>query len=58
MPKKKDKDRLRTVMFSYVGTDQEFDRFLKMMLHNYLSVDQPYTQLAQKIVDNVEFKSV
>ena len=28
---------------AYVGTDAQFNEFLKMMLHDYLAVDNPYT---------------
>ena len=39
---RKRKENISEVMFSYVGTDEQFDEFLKMLVHDYLSVDQPY----------------
>ena len=42
MNHKRNTDRLAAVTFTYVGTDQEFDEFLKMLIHDYLAVDKPY----------------
>ena len=42
MDHKQNTDRLSSVTFTYVGTDQKFDEFLKMLIHDYLAVDQPY----------------
>jgi hypothetical protein len=42
MRTKNNTDRLGLVMFTYTGTDQDFDEFLKMLIHDYLAVDQPY----------------
>ena len=42
-------------MFSYIGTDAQFDEFLKMLVHDYLSVDQPYTKSQEDFVDHVDF---
>ena len=38
---RKRKENISEVTFSYVGTDEQFDEFLKMLVHDYLSVDQP-----------------
>ena len=38
----------------YVGTDEQFNEFLKMLLHDYLSVDQPYTKSQEDFVDHVD----
>ena len=35
-------ERLGSVTYTYVGTDQEFDEILKMLIHDYLAVDLPY----------------
>lgn len=35
-------ERLGSVTYTYIGTDQEFDEFLKMLVHDYLAVDQVY----------------
>ena len=36
---RKRKENISEVMFSYVGTDEQFDDFLKMLVHDYLSVN-------------------
>lgn len=45
---------IASVMYSYVGTDDQFDDFLKMMIHDYLSVDNPYTNQITDFVGKVE----
>ena len=42
MNHKRNTDRLAAVTLTDVGTDQEFDEFLKMLIHDYLAVDLPY----------------
>ena len=49
---RKRKENISEVMFSYIGTDAQFDEFLKMLVHDYLSVDQPYTTSQENFVDN------
>ena len=49
---RKRKENISEVMFSYIGTDEQFDEFLKMLVHDYLSVDQPYTKLQEDSVGN------
>ena len=39
----KKRNNISEVSFTYVGTDEQFNEFLKMMLHDYLAVDNPYT---------------
>ena len=39
----KKRNNISEVSFTYVGTDDQFNEFLKMMLHDYLAVDSPYT---------------
>ena len=42
-------------MFSYVGNDTQFDAFLKMLIHDYLAVDNPFVQAEeQQVVGLVE----
>ena len=48
------KENIAEVTFSYVGTDEQFNEFLKMLVHDYLSVDQPYTKLQEDFVDHVD----
>ena len=49
---RKRKETISEVTFSYIGTDAQFDEFLKMLVHDYLSVDQPYTTSQENFVDN------
>lgn len=51
---KRKREIISSVMFTYVGSDKDFDAFLKMLIHDYLSADQPYMLLEQKTVDKVE----
>ena len=51
---RKRKENISEVMFSYIGTDAQFDEFLKMLVHDYLSVDQPYTTSQENFVDHVD----
>ena len=51
---RKRKDNISEVTFSYIGTDAQFDEFLKMLVHDYLSVAQPYTKLQEDFVDHVD----
>ena len=39
----KKRNNISEVSFTYVGTDAQFNEFLKMMIHDYLAVDNPYT---------------
>ena len=43
---RKRKDNISEVTFSYIGTDAQFDEFLKIVVHDYLSVDQPAYKVA------------
>ena len=46
---RKRKENISEVMFSYIGTDAQFDEFLKMLVHDYLSVDR-HIQSRRKIL--------
>ena len=54
MSRKKKESNIASVMYSYTGTDDQFDEFLKMILHDYLAVDNPYTNQEPDFVGNVE----
>ena len=54
MGRKKKESNIASVMYSYVGTDDQFDEFLKLMLHDYLAVDNPYTNQPTDFVAKVE----
>ena len=54
MGRKRKESNIASVMYSNVGTDDQFDDFLKMMIHDYLSVDHPYTNRTADFVVKVE----
>lgn len=54
MGRKRKEANIASVMYSYVGTDDQFDDFLKMMIHDYLSVDHPYTNQPADFVAKAE----
>ena len=54
MGRKKKESNIASVMYSYVGTDNQFDEFLKLMLHDYLAVDNPYTNQVPDFVGKIE----
>ncbi len=44
------KERLASVMFTYIGTDEQFTEFLKMLIHDYLGagkVERPIEENCQ-----------
>lgn len=47
MARNRQKSPITNVLFSYVGTDAQFDEFLKLMLHDYLAADNPYANRHQ-----------
>ena len=51
---RKRKETISEVTFSYIGTDEQFDEFLKLMIHDYLAVDNPYTNQTTDFVGKVE----
>ena len=51
---RKRKDNISEVTFSYIGTDAQFAEFLKMLVHDSLSVAQPYTKSQEDFVDHVD----
>lgn len=38
----KKRNNISEVSFTYIGTDDQFNDFLKMILHDYLAMDNPY----------------
>lgn len=54
MARSNKKRSISHVMYSYVGTDAQFDEFLKMIIHDYLAVDDPYNDGQATFVDNAE----
>ena len=54
MGRKRKESNIASVMYSYVGTDDQCDDFLKMVIHDYLSVDHPYTNRTADFVVKVE----
>jgi hypothetical protein len=58
MARKVKKYPVRFVRFSYVGTDNNFNKFLKTVLRDYLSADIYAAHSDPKFVEKVENKSV
>ena len=38
----KKRNNISEVSFTYIGADDQFNDFLKMILHDYLAMDNPY----------------
>ena len=38
----KKRNNVTEVTFTYVGTDEQFNDFLKLVLHDYFAADHPY----------------
>lgn len=45
---------ITTVLFSYTGTDAQFDQFLKAVVNDYCKVDHPGLPSEKPIVGSVE----
>ena len=39
MPKRESQTKISYVSFAYVGTDNDFNRFLKAIIHDYLNAE-------------------
>ena len=50
----KKRNNISEVSFTYVGTDAQFNEFLKMMIHDYLAVDNPYVMKETEAVEIAE----
>lgn len=55
---RKKKCNITSVKYSYVGTDAQFDEFLKMIVHDYLAVDHPYNRQEPDFGASVESRTV
>ena len=51
---RKKRPEITSVLFSYVGTDAQFDEFLKGVIHDYLAADHPYAKQEPILMDCVE----
>lgn len=47
MAKKHSTERLDEITFTYIGTDQAFDEFLKRLIQDYLAVDLSHSEGTQ-----------
>ena len=54
----KKRNNISEVSFTYVGTDAQFNAFLKTILHDYLAVDNPYAAENPDAEDSAEEKQV
>ena len=48
------KNPIVSVTFSYVGKDSDFETFLKTIVRDYLSADDPAANPEEDFVDKVE----
>lgn len=48
------KNPIVSVTFTYTGTDADFENFLKIIVRDYLAVDDPAECPQGEIVDKVE----
>ena len=48
------KNPIVSVTFTYTGTDADFENFLKIIVRDYLAVDDPAECPRGEIVDKVE----
>ena len=51
---RKKRSEITSVLFSYVGTDAQFDEFLKGVIHVYLAAVHPYAKQEPILLDGVE----
>ena len=51
---KKIRSEIKSVTFHYTGTKEEFQKFLELLVRDYLRTDDPYTKIQQKSGDLVE----
>ena len=58
MSRRKKKSQITSVLYTYVGTDVQFNEFLRMLLRDYLGADSPYTNLSADSVQRVESEVV
>ena len=54
MQKRRKEAEINSVMFSYVGTSDDFTKFLQSLVHNYLTLANECGCDPQKNVDKVE----
>ena len=55
MARKQNQLPIGVVMFSYVGNDQDFDRFLKAIVYDYLAVSEMSASGSYNSITKVEF---
>ncbi len=54
MSKRRNKSEITSVTFTYVGTDAQFDEFLKMLVRDYFTAEQPCMIPPTDFVQTVE----
>ncbi len=55
--KYKKRNNISEVNFTYMGTDEQFNDFLKMMVHDYLAVDSPYASQESERKEDTKMKT-
>ena len=54
MARKRIETSICSVMFTYVGTDADFEKFLKAVVHDYLMIGDLPLNEADKTIQKVE----
>lgn len=54
MQKRRKEAEINSVMFSYVGTSDDFTKFLQSLVHNYLTLANECGFDTQENIDKVE----
>jgi len=54
MARKRKETPICSVLFTYVGTDADFDNFLKTVIHDYLMIGDFPLNETEKTIEKVE----
>ena len=54
MARKRNEASVGSVLFTYIGTDADFEKFLKTVVHDYLMVGDLPTSEADNSIQKVE----
>jgi hypothetical protein len=58
LARKQNQIPIGSVLFSYVGSDHDFDKFLKSVVHDYLAVSDLSAPGADNSIAKVEFSDI
>ena len=57
MSRKRRESNISHVEFLYVGTDEQFNKFLNAVVHDYLTIAWPAPPKPEELVQNVESRT-